>query len=146
MKEYISYILNLVWVIKWGPLIMCSVTLKHTQVVSINLHSRLLLSCIWLTPLECVLVSMNAEPSVPIAMLSWRHQMKTFSTLLALCEGNPTVTSGFPSQRSVTWSLDVFFDLCLNKQLSKQFRCWWFWDAITLNVMSSCYVTIGVCL
>ena len=30
---------------------------------------------------------------------------------------------GFPSQRSVTRSFDVFFDLCLNKRLSKQSRC-----------------------
>ena len=28
----------------------------------------------------------------------WRHQMETFSALLALCEGNPLVTCGFPSQ------------------------------------------------
>ena len=52
--------------------------------------------------------------------------MKTFSVLLALCEGNPPVTSGFPSQRPVMQSCDVFFDLCLNKQLSKQSRCQWF--------------------
>ena len=26
----------------------------------------------------------------------WRHQMETFSALLALCEGNPPVTGGFP--------------------------------------------------
>ena len=32
----------------------------------------------------------------------------------------------FPSQRPVTWSFDVFFDLCLNKRLSKQSRCRWF--------------------
>ena len=38
----------------------------------------------------------------------WRHQMETFSTLLALCEVNPPVTDGFPSQRPVTRSLDVF--------------------------------------
>ena len=29
----------------------------------------------------------------------WHHQMETFSTSLALSEGNPPVTSGFPSQR-----------------------------------------------
>ena len=46
-------------------------------------------------------------------------------TLLALWEGNPPVTSEFPSQRPVTCSFDVFFDLCLNKQLSKQSRRWW---------------------
>ena len=56
----------------------------------------------------------------------WRHQMKTFSALLALCEGNPPVTGGFPSQRPVTRSFDVFCDLCLNKRLSKEWRRWWF--------------------
>ena len=34
------------------------------------------------------------------------------------CEGNPLVTSGFPSQRPVTQSFDVFFDLRLNKCLA----------------------------
>ena len=56
----------------------------------------------------------------------WRHQMETFSALLALCEGNPPVTGGFPSQRPVTRSFDVFFDLRLNKRLSKHSRRWWF--------------------
>ena len=37
--------------------------------------------------------------------------METFSALLALCEGNPPVTSGFPSQRPVAQSFDIFFDL-----------------------------------
>ena len=52
--------------------------------------------------------------------------METFSTLLALCEGNPPVTGGFASQRPVIWNFDVFFDLCLNKWLSKQSRHRWF--------------------
>ena len=56
----------------------------------------------------------------------WRHQMETISTLLALCEGNSLTTSEFPSQRPVTQSFDVFFDLCLNKRLSKQSGGWWF--------------------
>ena len=50
----------------------------------------------------------------------WCHQMETFSTLLALCMGNSPVTCEFPSQRPVTQSFDVFFDLHLNKGLSKQ--------------------------
>ena len=50
----------------------------------------------------------------------WRHQMESFSTLLALCEGNPLVTGGFPSQGPVMRSFDVFCDLCINKRLSKQ--------------------------
>ena len=50
---------------------------------------------------------------------------KTFSASLALCAGNSPVTGEFPSQRPVTWSFDVFFDLCLNKRLSKHSRRQW---------------------
>ena len=47
------------------------------------------------------------------------------SALLALCAGNSPVTGEFPSQRPVTRSFDVFFDLRLNKQFSKQrWRSW----------------------
>ena len=46
--------------------------------------------------------------------------------LLALCEGNQPVTGGFPSQRPVTRSFEVFFDVRLNKRLNKQSRCRWF--------------------
>ena len=56
----------------------------------------------------------------------WRHQTEAFSTLLALCEGNIPVTGRFPSQRPVTRSFAVFFDLRLNKRLSKQSRRLWF--------------------
>ena len=52
--------------------------------------------------------------------------MGIFSALLALCVGNSPVTGEFPSQRSVTQSLDVSFALRLNKGLSKQSRGWWF--------------------
>ena len=40
--------------------------------------------------------------------------MEVFSGLLALCGGNPPVTGGFPSQRPVTRSFDISFDLRLN--------------------------------
>ena len=49
----------------------------------------------------------------------WLHQVESFPRYWALCEGNPLVTSGFPSQRPVTRSFDVFFDLRLNKYLSQ---------------------------
>ena len=45
--------------------------------------------------------------------------MKTFSALLALCAGNSPVISEFPSQSPVTQSFYVFFDLHMNKRLSK---------------------------
>ena len=39
---------------------------------------------------------------------------------MALCEGNSPVTGEgkFPSQKTVTRSFDVFFDVRLNKRLS----------------------------
>ena len=56
----------------------------------------------------------------------WRHQMETFSELLAICAGNSPAPGEFLAQRPVTRSFDVFFDLRLNKRLSKQSRGWWF--------------------
>ena len=40
--------------------------------------------------------------------------METFSALLAICAGNSPVPGEFPTQRPVTRSFDVFFDLGLN--------------------------------
>ena len=62
----------------------------------------------------------------PYVMSWWRHQMETFSALLAICAGNSPVPGEFPTQRPVTRSFDVFFDLRLNKRLSKQPWGWWF--------------------
>ena len=56
----------------------------------------------------------------------WRHLMEIFSALLAICAGNSPVPGEFPTQRPVTQSFDVFFDLRLNKWLSKQWWGWWF--------------------
>ena len=53
--------------------------------------------------------------------------METFSVLqLALLCGELTGRRGIPAQRPVTQSFDVFFDLRLNKRLSKQSWGWWF--------------------
>ena len=54
--------------------------------------------------------------------------METFSALLAICARNSPITGEFPSQRPVTRSFDVFFDLRLNKRLSKQ--SWGFWSEV----------------
>ena len=59
-----------------------------------------------------------------------------------LCEGNPPVTGGFPSQRPETRSFDVFFDLRLNKRLSKRSRCWWF-EAPSRSLWRHCNVPIS---
>ena len=64
--------------------------------------------------------------AIPSVAPWWRHQMETFSALLAICAGNSPVTGEFPAQRPVTQSFDVFFDLRLNRRLSKQSWGWWF--------------------
>ena len=53
-------------------------------------------------------------------LIWWRQQMETFSAVLALCEGNSPVIGEFPSQRPVTRSFDVSFDLHPNKRMSKK--------------------------
>ena len=69
-----------------------------------------------------------------------------------LC-GEFTVTGEFPAQRPVTRSFDVFFDLHLNKRLSKKSWGWWFqtrsrplWRHCNVNIVyvSVLYTVIGL--
>ena len=67
--------------------------------------------------------------------------METFSTLLVICVGNSLGTGDFPTQRPVTRSFDVCFDLCLNKRLSKQSWGWWF-ETLSRPLWHQCNVNI----
>ena len=53
-----------------------------------------------------------------------------------LC-GEFTGPGEFPTQRPVTRSFDVFFDLRLNKRLSKQPWGWWF-ETLSLSLWRQC--------
>ena len=82
---------------------------------------------------NCVLVAVNFTCTIQVIfpvpakqLLWWRHLMETFSALLALCVRNSPVTGEFPSQGPGTRSFVVFFDLRLNKRLSKQSIRWRF--------------------
>ena len=67
----------------------------------------------------------------------WRHQMEVFSASLARCAGNSPVTGEFHTQRPVTRSFDVFFDIRLIKRLSIQTTVRLvIWDAIALIMTS----------
>ena len=68
------------------------------------------------------------------AFISWYSQLSNMMTSSngnifrvtgPLC-GNSPVTGEFPAQRPVTRSFEVFFELRLNKRLSKQSWGWWF--------------------
>ena len=53
-------------------------------------------------------------------VIKWKHFLRYWYFVW----GFP-VTGEFPTQRPVMWSYDAFFNLCLNKSLSKQSRRWW---------------------
>ena len=52
-------------------------------------------------------------------VIKWKH-------LSRYCAGNSPVPGEFPTQRPVTRTFDVFFDMRLNTRLSKQWWGWWF--------------------
>ena len=68
----------------------------------------------------------------------WRHQMETFSALLALCAGNSSVNGAFPSQRPVMQSFDVSLICAWTKGWVNNREV--IWDAIAL-IMTSLWWT-----
>ena len=79
---------------------------------------------------------------LPVKLYTWwRHQMETFSALLAICTGNSPVSGEFPAQRPVTRSFNVFFDLRLNEWLSKHSSGWWL-----VRYHSHYDVTVMICV
>ena len=107
---FIEVISGLSWVQSWQILINYPRPLKYIfNVLTLQTqHWKSHKGALWLPE----------EYSLPW----WRHQMETFSRLLAFCAGNSPVTGEFPSQRPVTRIFDVFFDLRLNQWLNKQWR------------------------
>ena len=69
--------------------------------------------------------------------------METFFALLAICAGNWPVPGEFPAEMTVTRSFDVFFDLRLNKRLSKQSwgSGWWF-ETLSRPLWRHCNVLV----
>ena len=81
-------------------------------------------------PYRDVVNTWSWNSSTLVARNMIRHTARTIVSrpkpLLAIYSGNSPVTGEFPTQRPVTQSFDVFFDLRLNKRLSKQSWGWWF--------------------
>ena len=78
------------------------------------------------------------------------HGNQDMEMLMAFCEGNPSVTSGFPSQRTSDAELWCFFDVSLNKLLNKQLRGSWTemcgcsFDVTVLIHSMECFATVDV--
>ena len=62
----------------------------------------------------------------PVALYDDAIKWKHFPRYWPFVGGNSPVTGEFSAQRPVTRSFGVFFDLRLNKRLSKQSWSWWF--------------------
>ena len=65
----------------------------------------------------------NSHCKLHDEVIKWKHFPRN---CMALYAGNSPVTGEFPAQRPVTWSFNVFFNLRLDKRLSKQLRGWSF--------------------
>ena len=118
---------------QWETVLLCN-QVSHWLGRSLEsaLHHALLVMCCSIVSENIFSLSivLNIELKIRICVANmivilytltwWRHQMDTFSTLLAICAGNSPVSGEFPAQRPVMRSFEVFFDLRLNKRLSKQ--------------------------
>ena len=96
------------WTNPWLLMTWCLLGACRASPVILRLHGQRKLQYV-----------INSE-TIQTVCAAWRHQMETFSALLTICAGNSPVPGEFPSQRPVTRSFDVFFNLHLNKRLSKQ--------------------------
>ena len=77
-----------------------------------------------------LLCQWNSSPWILITLGTldtwWRHQMETFSALLVHVRGSPRSMVNSPHKDQWRGTFDVFFDLSLNKQFSKQSWDWRF--------------------
>ena len=97
----------------------------HTNGVCFLWLGRLCLVYYWYFPLIKIEFRDTWESEKNLKNFTWwRHQMKAFSALLALCAQYSPVTGEFPPQRPVTWSFDVFLSVP-EQTASKQSRRWW---------------------
>ena len=112
------------------------VLIKSLFVIQKSCHIRIVISqritnkWLWVLLLNECQLSAKWEIASLIChhlLLSWwRHQVETFSALLALC-GEFTGHRWIPLTKASDAELwCFFFGLCLNKQLSKQSRGCWF--------------------
>ena len=97
---------------------MISASPTITILVLKLLCSRLIRSIPWL-PMPWLITSPGHQQPWYWTMQDiysswWRHQTETFSAQLAIYAGNSPVPGEFPTQKPVTRSFDVFFDLRLN--------------------------------
>ena len=109
--------------VNW-PYMLCVTVRMRT--CSIDTLMVLILSCDWLA-IDCNWP--QGWRGRPVSLLKCHDDVikwKQFLRYWPFVRGNSLVPGEFPTQRPVTRSFDVFFDLRMNKWLSRQFWGWWF--------------------
>ena len=85
----------------WTPhFVTTNIACEHDDVIKCK-DSALLASC-----------AGNSLLNIYMSGWWWRHQMETFSALLALWAGNSPVTGEFPSQNASDMELWCFLSIC----------------------------------
>ena len=127
MEFLCTYVVTIaLWYVKWHPSI--SWIIFSSFFASSRFYFIIHKYCVIIYAKNRIILRKFKDKNIPkqyILMYMTRHQMETFSALLAFCAGNSPVTGEFHAQRPVTRSFDVFFDLRLNRRLSKQSWGWW---------------------
>ena len=73
----------------------------------------------WVTDFIALSVLLSKSPHIHDDVMKWKHFPRYWPIVRR-------IPGEFTAQRPVTRSLDIFFDLRLNKRLSKQSWGWWF--------------------
>ena len=118
------YFLNVIYILLYIDSIL-SIFFQHSNILTRASHHWCLASNIVLVLIVLVREWSFRECSW-LSKSWWRHQMETFSAVLANCAGNSPVPGEFPAEKPVTRSFDVCFDPRLNKRLSNKSWGWWF--------------------
>ena len=101
------------------------------------------LTCDWVNVSKCTALKTGACLPViisgtlvllPFAFMVTSSNGNMFR-ITGLCAGNSPVTGEFPTQRPVTRSFEVFFDMRMSKQLR---RCWY--ETLSCSVWRHCNV------
>ena len=124
--------------------------------ICIRISSRDIVTCFYGNSYSWILFSLhihlkNKTYFVGLyAVADWNFLTVRVVTMMTSSNGNILRVTGhlcgeFPAQRPVTRSFDVFFDLRLNKRLSKQSWGWWFetqsrplWRHSNVSVSCNC--------
>ena len=149
LRGWYTAIEAIIWLCQWLPQCQWNnpdaygkighyqTTTKHNTALTLWIINEIYMYCRYNESCPCAI-----KPNIAVVFLTkdskcffavsnrflswWRHQMETFAAVLAICAGNSPVPGEFPTQRPVTRSFDVYFDLRPNKRLSKQWWGWWF--------------------